>query len=199
MPAERSPLLRDNFRAPGQKYRVIAEALNRGARWCNTFDAMLPMVVNNGHNGVYVTWEPWETPFEHPFRVYPSTTDGKMNVHAGRVNTGSALATATGLSDIDAHDPLYVYLTVVHYYDRTAASTYTLGSSEVAWPASAHTSSSQTTVFRIAELDGLDLHQYIVGDVFCPLINPPLPGTAGNYALVAIAGVVQWVEVGACP
>jgi len=190
--------VKDNWIAKNRMFWPISQALNRAAKWCNGFDARPPLIVTGVGYGVHLTFEPWETPFTHPWRAYSSETSGKINVRGGTVNDGYSLNVVTALSNETPSDGWKCWLRVKHYYDTTVASEYVLVTGTGAWPTDTHNSTAMEVIQKAAEIDGTTLYQYLYEDQFIPRINPPLPSTSNVWFLTAINGVIQWVQSGTC-
>ena len=192
------PRIKDDWKGKGL-FRTIAEALNRLAQWCNDFDAEEPITVETKGWGVTLKWDPWQSPFWHPWKIKTSETDGKLDITGGLVYAGGAPNVVAALDDETPSDGWKCYLRVKHYYATGTASEYALGSTTDAWPANTWSSTAYETHIRIGEISGSTLYQYIYEDQIVPRIPPPLPGTVNNYALLAVAGTMQWVQTSACP
>lgn len=191
--------LKTSFRSDNPLVQRACAGLNELGEWANVFGAIQPLVVAAVPGGVKLRWEPWDSPFLHPWRVGLQDGTGKVDVAGGNVNTGASLNAVTGLSNVTAADGLKVWLKVKHYYNTATASTYTLGSTTGAWPTSTHNATYVETVLKVAEIVGSTLYQYLYEDQFVPRIEPPLPDTTNTYFLMSVAGVVQWVQSGSCP
>lgn len=191
-------LLKTSYRTDNPKLTPLCDGLNQVGTWGNTFDSLPPLVTQSVPGGVKLRWQPWESPFVHPWRVTLQAGLAKVDVAGGRVNRGDVLATVTGLTGLTAAAGLKVWLTVTHYHNHATASTYALNHGTGAFPTSSNTSSSSVTILPVAEIDGTDLNQYLYEDQYVPRLNPPLPGTVNVYYLTAVAGVVQWIQPGAC-
>lgn len=190
--------IKDDWIARSRRFWKIAFAQNRTAKWCNDFDAVPPLLVEGQRNGVVLRFAPWESPFVHPFQVYMAGVDGKVNVREGYVyDGGAARVLVTALTNVTCADGLKIWLKVKRYYDTTTASEIALDSG-TAWPSNAHTSAHQLEYRRVAEIDGITLYQYLYEDQYCVLRFPPLPDTTNTYYLRAKAGVIAWIQAGAC-
>jgi hypothetical protein len=192
-------LIKTAYRTDNPRLAPVAAGLNELGTWVNVFGSTKPIVTHPVPGGVKLHWLPWESPMAHPWRVWqPDTTVAKVDVDGGKVNTGVALVTVTGLADRTVADGLRVWLSVKHYYNTATASEYALASGTSAFPTSTHSSASQTTILPVAEIDGTTLYQYLYEDQFVPRLNPPLPNLTNTYALLTVAGTLQWKLVGPC-
>lgn len=197
MPARE--LIKNWYRTGNPLLSSIATGLNRLGTWCNTFDAVRPIFADAVPGGVKLRWQPWESPFVHPWRVTLQPGAALLDVAGGRVHRGDNQATVTGLTGVGAVNGRRIWLTVTHYHDQATASAYALGHGTSTWPSSTNTATVATIVLPVAEIVGTTLYQYLYSDQFVPRPNPPLPDLVDTYALMTIAGVVQWVAVGECP
>lgn len=192
------PEIKEDWKGKGL-FKTIAEALNRLAQWCNDFDAEEPITVETKGWGVTLAWRPWQSPFEHPWKVRTSATTGKVDVVGGLVYAGGEPNSVSGLTAETPSDGWKCWLRVKHYYATGTASEYELDAADSAWPSNTWSSTAYETHIRVAEIDGATLYQYIYEDQIVPRILPPVPDTTNTYVATVVAGTMQWTQAGACP
>jgi hypothetical protein len=191
-------LLKTWYQTDDPQLIAVARGLNELGLWANTFGSGPPIITHPVPGGVYLHWEPWESPFAHPWRVTLQEGISKVDVAGGRVNTGAASIDVAGLTDLTAVDDLKIWLSVKHYYNTATASEYKLDSGTAAFPSNSHGASYMLVIMPVAEIVIETLYQYLYEDQFIPRIPPPPPDLTKTYYLRCAAGVIGWYEAGAC-
>jgi hypothetical protein len=190
-------LLKTFYRTDDPQLRAVANALNELGLWVNTFDSRPPIITYPVPGGVCLYWQPWESPFAHPWRVTPQNGSGNVDVAGGRVNTGATSVDVAGLTDLTAVDDLKIWLSVKHYYNTATASEYKLDHGTASFPSDSHGASYMLVIMPVAEIVGNTLYQYLYEDQFVPRIPPP-PDLTKTYYLRCAAGVIGWYEASIC-
>ena len=172
------------WRGKGPVFGGIADALSAMGMWCETHQSTRPIVTVEVPGGKKHYWQPWESPFDHPWRVIPSgTTPGEIDVTGGVVWDGETPNDVAALTGVSAANDLLVWLRVKYWNDPAVASEFAIESG-VAWPPSDYDvdvvpdPGALTTlpkagwceaILRIAEIgSGGVLHQYLYEDVVRP-------------------------------
>jgi len=208
-------LLKTWFRTDNPQHAPVAAALNELGTWVNTFGSTQPIVTHPVPGGVKLRWQPWESPFCHPWRVWqPDPAMAHVSVQAGVVNTGQTLVTVTGLTAVDAAAGRKIWLSVKYYNDPATPNDIALASGTGAWPASSYSvdvlpdagnpvtlpkAGWSITILPVAEIVGTTLNQYLYEDV---LLEKGLTHTTAEVIgfrwngtiLEAIQAVVTYVR-----
>jgi hypothetical protein len=177
-------LIKDWHRTGNPLLGVVADALNRHAVALNVHSSVPPIVTVAVPGGKKHVWLPWESPFDHPWRVRPSaSTPGEIDIMGGHVHDGTdAGADVAALTGVTAANDLRIWLRVKYYNDPATPSEFEIVTG-AAWPdndwsadvlpdASPLTlpdAGWSLTILRIAEIDSAGtLHQYLYEDVVLP-------------------------------
>jgi hypothetical protein len=175
-------LLKTWFLAKDPRLEAVAKGLNELGTWMNTFGAVRPLVAQPVPDGVKLRWQPWESPFVHPWRVSPGA-EGKVNVAGGKVNPGATLVTVVGLTNVPATNGRKVWLRVKYYNDPMTPDEAELVSGSTAFPESDYEADVlpdpsdpltlpqagwAETILPVAEIVNGELRQYLYETVLLP-------------------------------
>lgn len=120
--------IKDVWRTEIPWFVPVAGALNRLAKWCNTFDADPPIVAEPVPGGVRLHWSPYETPWAHPWRFRIGIDSGtlKYTVEAGRLYDGTTWHDVAAIEETALPAALKVWLQVKYYNDPATPAEHTI-------------------------------------------------------------------------
>jgi hypothetical protein len=190
--------IKTSYRSDDPTLQPVCDSLNEMGEWKNAHGSLRPIVTKATQKGCVHVWDPWESPFVHPWRVSLQAGLAKVDVAGGRVNRGDALATVTGLTGLTAVDGLKVWLRVKHYHDYATASESILEHGTGAYPTSSNTATLSTIYLPVAEIDGTTLKQYLYEDQYVPRMDPPPPDMTHVFYVAFVAGVKKCLQSGVC-